>query len=160
MDDILAGKNVRERDEILYQETRRLVIAELQNIVYSEYLPLVLGRATAARVNIDNLDSGSEYNEKLDPSIMNEFATAAMRFGHSTVSGLFKPIGHNNWPLKFHYFDFRQFVLGSRGDAFENELLGMAHQPCQRADLITTDDMTDFLFFDKSKSKVIWLMII
>ena len=49
MDDILAGKSVRERDEILYQETRRLVIAELQNIVYSEYLPLVLGRATAAK---------------------------------------------------------------------------------------------------------------
>ena len=45
-------------------------------------------------------------------------------------------------------------MLGSRGDAFENELLGMAHQPCQRADLTTTDDMTDFLFFDKSKSKV------
>ena len=50
-------------------------------------------------------------------------------------------------------------MLGSRGDAFENELLGMAHQPCQKADLITTDDMTDFLFFDKSKSKVIYVQL-
>ena len=99
MDDILAGKSVKERDEIVYQETRRLVIAELQNIVYSEYLPLVLGRATAARVNIDDLDSGSEYNEKLDPSIMNEFATAAMRsddefriqFQYSFASGSATP---------------------------------------------------------------------
>ena len=79
MDDFLAGKSVKERDEIVYQEARRLVIAELQNIVYSEYLPLVLGRAIVERVNIDDLDSGSAYNEKLDPSIMNEFATAAMR---------------------------------------------------------------------------------
>ena len=95
MDDILAGKSVRERDEILYQETRRLVIAELQNIVYSEYLPLVLGRATVARVNIDNLDSGSEYNEKLDPSIMNEFATAAMRFGHTLINPLLRRLNDN-----------------------------------------------------------------
>ena len=79
MDDVLADKSVKERDEIVYQEARRLVIAELQNIVYSEYLPLVLGRAIVERVNIDDLDSGSAYNEKLDPSIMNEFATAAMR---------------------------------------------------------------------------------
>ena len=84
-----------------------------------------------------------------------------MRFGHSTVSGLFKPIGHRNWPLKFHYFDFKDFVLGKQGAAFENELLGMAKQPCQKADLITTDDMTDFLFFDKSSgSKVYFKKII
>ena len=81
---------------------------------------------------------------------MNEFATAAMRFGHSTVSGLFQPIGHKHWPLKFHYFDFDEFVLGNRGQAFENELRGLAQQPCQRVDLVTTDDMTDFLFFDKN----------
>ena len=62
MDDILAGKSVRERDEILYQETRRLVIAELQNIVYSEYLPVVLGRSTMELLGID-LDTGSTYNQ-------------------------------------------------------------------------------------------------
>ena len=103
MDDILAEKSERERDEILYQEARRLVIAEIQNIVYSEYLPLVLGRATVKRVNID-LDSGSEYNGKLDPSIMNEFATAAMRCRHSS-SQLFRILIqvrslHGLWPLQ------------------------------------------------------------
>ena len=103
MEDILAEKSVRERDEILYQEARRLVIAEIQNIVYSEYLPLVLGRATVKRVNID-LDSGSEYNGKLDPSIMNEFATAAMRCRQSP-SQLFRILIqvwslHGLWPLQ------------------------------------------------------------
>ena len=104
------------------------------------------------RLGLDDMDGGTTYSSTLDPSIMNEFATAAMRFGHSTVSGLFKPVGHQNWPLKFHYFDFKKFVLGQQGRAFENELVGLARQPCQKADLVTTDDLTDFLFFDSSSS--------
>ena len=148
---VLAGKTEREKDEMIYQEARRIVIAEIQNIAYSEYLPVILGQDTMDRLGLD-MDGGTTYSTSLDPSIMNEFATAAMRFGHSTVSGLFKPVGHQNWPLKFHYFDFKKFVLGNKGKAFENELLGLARQPCQKADLVTTDDLTDFLFFDSSSS--------
>ena len=147
----MAGKTEREKDEMIYQETRRIVIAQIQNIAYSEYLPIILGQDTMDRLGLD-MDGGTTYSSSLDPSIMNEFATAAMRFGHSTVSGLFKPVGHQNWPLKFHYFDFKKFVLGNQGKAFENELLGLARQPCQKADLVTTDDLTDFLFFDSSSS--------
>ena len=51
-----AGKSVKERDEIVNQEARKLVIAELQNI-----LPMVLGRTTY------DLDFGSAHIEKLDP---------------------------------------------------------------------------------------------
>jgi hypothetical protein len=31
-------------DESVFQLARKILIAELQNIVYTEYLPLVLGR--------------------------------------------------------------------------------------------------------------------
>ena len=61
-------------DEKIFQETRRIVVAELQNIVYNEYLPLVLGENTVPH-NVD-----SHYDETVDPSIDNVFATAAYRY--------------------------------------------------------------------------------
>ena len=60
-------------DERVFQEARRLVVAELQNIIYSEYLPLVLGDNTLAHA------ADSEYDDTVDTSIHNVFATAAYR---------------------------------------------------------------------------------
>lgn len=40
---ILANLNPHWSDETIYQETRRIVIAEHQHISYYEWLPLFLG---------------------------------------------------------------------------------------------------------------------
>ena len=57
----------------------------IQLFLFSEYLPVVLGK--------DNLNGlgvsvpGTTYDKNVDPSMANEFAAAAYRFGHSMIQG-------------------------------------------------------------------------
>jgi Animal haem peroxidase len=62
--------------EARFQIARRVVIAELQRITFREYLPAM---------GIE-LDAYAGYDESVDPTITDEFATAAFRM-HSQVHG-------------------------------------------------------------------------
>lgn len=65
-------------DEQLYQEARKLNIAEEQMIVYQDYLPSLLGHNTISPYH--------GYDSTVDPSIATEFSTIGFRFGHSLLS--------------------------------------------------------------------------
>jgi hypothetical protein len=73
----IAARIPRLSDEEIYQKARQTVIAELQWIVYNEYLPALLGS------NAMPIYRG--YSSRVNPSISNEFSTAAYRFGHSML---------------------------------------------------------------------------
>ncbi|MFG0267201.1 MAG: peroxidase family protein, partial [Rhodopirellula sp. JB055] len=64
-------------DEEIYQQARAIVVAELQAITYNDWLPAVLGE--------DALRDYEGYDSTVDPTIANEFSTAAFRFGHSLL---------------------------------------------------------------------------
>jgi hypothetical protein len=63
----------------LYETARAITTAEMVNITYNEFLPHLLGP--------DAIPAYHGYDPHVDPTITEEFAGAAFRFGHSLVSG-------------------------------------------------------------------------
>jgi hypothetical protein len=83
----LAQEHATWSDEQLYQEARKINIAEYQAITYNGYLPDLLGPAA--------LSTYRGYNPNVNPSISTEFSTVAFRFGHSLLSGEIGRQGNN-----------------------------------------------------------------
>ena len=74
-------------DEAVFQETRKYVIAEWQNIVYSEWLPMVIGELYMDEHGLFN-SNNSQYDATGKPTITQEFSTAAFRFGHGLIRSI------------------------------------------------------------------------
>jgi peroxidase len=85
----LAYLNPTWEDERLYQVARRILIAQMQHITYNEWLPIIIGRAKMQELGLLPLQRGfsDDYDEYLNPNILNEFSAAAFRFGHSLIQG-------------------------------------------------------------------------
>jgi len=64
-------------DELIYQLARRRVGAEIEVIVYNEYLPALLGP--------NALPAYNGFNPSVNASIKTEFSTVFFRFGHSQL---------------------------------------------------------------------------
>lgn len=91
----LSQMNGHWDDERVFEEARRIVVAELQHIAYAEWLPYVIGEETVQRfgLRVDEaaVDGGwsLDYDADVNACVTSEFTTAAFRFGHSTVDGKF-----------------------------------------------------------------------
>ena len=74
-------------DETIFQEARKIVAAEMQHITYNEYLPIILGDAYMHFFGLYSTPSGFNwvYSPFIDASIVNVFAAATYRYGHSQI---------------------------------------------------------------------------
>lgn len=54
----------------------------LQHITYNAWLPKILGKATYNTI----IGEYKGYNPDVNPTIANEFATAALRFAHTLIN--------------------------------------------------------------------------
>lgn len=89
--DVLQHLNPHWEDELTFQEARRINIAQYQHISYYEWLPIFLGTENMVKNNlIYKTTKGSyvnDYDQSIDPAVLNSHATAAFRYFHSQIEG-------------------------------------------------------------------------
>lgn len=139
-------------DDRIYHETRHIVAAKIQNILVSEYLPLLVGKEMMAAYNLTRTPRGSYwqgYNPDVTPSISQGFSAAAFRQGHTFIQGkvrLHDSQSHNFidsillrrlFKRPFHYY---------QPNRVDQVLAGIVNTPAQSYDPFITEEIGGHLF--------------
>ncbi|MEM7622932.1 MAG: peroxidase family protein [Planctomycetota bacterium] len=137
--DAIAAADASLTDEEIYQRTRKIVGAQIQQITYKEYLP---------SLGVD-LGAYMGYDEAIDASVSNEFATAAFRLGHSQVTGTIlrldengNEIGAGHLDLAAAFFNPNEIYDGG----LEAVLRGLAASTQESTDATLVDGLRNQLF--------------
>ncbi|XP_018048893.1 PREDICTED: uncharacterized protein LOC108687560 isoform X1 [Atta colombica] len=146
----LAVINPHWDDEILFQEARRIVIAEIQHITYNEFLPILLGKDVMEKFGLllEKEKYWDGYDSSINPGVIDAFAAAAFRFGHSLL-----PTAVERWS-KAHKFIASKRLSDLirrpydlyRAGVFDEYLMGLMNQVAQAMDDSITQEVTNHLF--------------
>ncbi|CAG2192637.1 PXDN [Mytilus edulis] len=99
-------KHLGWNGESLYKEARKIMSAVYQHIVYTEYVPAVIGQDAMLRYGLKSTQYGHNtmYNPKTDATTSNVFATAAILFAHSTFDTFEKDVIQGFSPETFQNY--------------------------------------------------------
>lgn len=135
--------------ETIYQEARKIVGAQMQLITYEHWLPIILGPE-----GMRMLGPYTGYDPMIEASISNEFATAALRFGHTLINPIlhrlnetFQPIEQGH--LELHRAFFAPWLLPYEGGT-DPLLRGMFSVPAKlkKPTQNLNTELTEKLFFN------------
>lgn len=135
----LAASNPTWNDERLYNEARKLVIAQMQHITATEYAPILLG---------EPLSNYAGYNPNVNAAPDVSFVGAAYRYGHSGINSQFLCFEESGaqcmmQPLLLRDTYMQTFYLESINIA--HLIRGMVRQPENGIDLAMVDDARNHL---------------
>ncbi|XP_031425767.1 eosinophil peroxidase-like [Clupea harengus] len=104
----LAKLNPQWSGEILYQEARKIMGGYLQVITFRDYLRHIIGPDI---LNGPEIGPFPGYDENVDPSMSNMFATAAYRFAHLAIQPFMFRLDENyqdhpKWPSVLFHVNF------------------------------------------------------
>lgn len=134
-------------DEVLFQEAKRIVVAELQHVTYNEFLPTVLDDLHMNAFNLRSSPFGhaDAYNPNIDPRTINAFGVAAYRMGHSLVRNSVGLLG-NGPPMSFpvsQHFEKPDIMYGG---GYERMARWMSRERKSRSDQFLVDGIRNRLF--------------
>ena len=138
--DKLAKDHPDWNDEKIYQKARKLVGGMIEAIVYEEWLPS-MGISYPAYPG---------YQSSVNPGMMNEFVTAAFRYGHTTINGVLNRLddfGHAipDGPIALRNAFFNPDAIAA-AMGIEPYLEGGVSVAQQHMDCKVIDDLRNFLF--------------
>ncbi|MEE6476698.1 hypothetical protein FKM82_011185 [Ascaphus truei] len=133
--------------DTIYHEARKIIGAEMQHITYSHWLPKILGE-----VGMKMLGDYKGYDPNINAGILNAFATAAFRFGHTLINPIlyrldenFEPIPQGHLPLHKAFFSPYRIVNEGGIDPLLRGLIGVAGKMRVTSQLLNTE-LTEKLF--------------
>ncbi|EFN63376.1 Peroxidasin [Camponotus floridanus] len=143
--------NVHWDGEKLFQETRRIISAMLQHITYNEFLPRILGWNAVSLYGLKLLPQGyyKEYSPTCNPSVLNEFASAAFRIGHSLLRPHLPRMDRNyqnvDPPILLRDGFFNPDMLYQE-NMIDEMVCGLMGTPMETLDQFITGEVTNHLF--------------
>ncbi|XP_062569461.1 peroxidasin homolog pxn-2-like [Saccostrea cucullata] len=87
----IIAKEIRQitglSSQDVFLETKKIMGAIMQQVTYGEFLPAILGKDTRKKfcLNLRRKGYWNKYNPKVNPTVKNVIATAALRYGHSQI---------------------------------------------------------------------------
>ncbi|KAF7704641.1 peroxidasin [Silurus meridionalis] len=133
--------------DTIYHEARKIVGAQMQHITYTHWLPKILGEA-----GMKMMGSYHGYNPNINSGIVNAFATAAFRFGHTLINPILYRLDENFQPIQqghiaLHKAFFSPFRIVNEGgiDPLLRGLFGVAGKMRVTTQLLNTE-LTERLF--------------
>ncbi len=135
----------------VFETARSIVIAEIQKITYTDYLPLLLGSFSSRLI-----PSYTRYDPSVFPNVPNAFAAAAYRFGHSQIQPFFERLGKDYKPIPAGplslvdaFFNNTHFMDNGGTDPI---LRGLLATPARQVDEFLNNVLTNMLFASNSSS--------
>jgi len=126
-------------DEEVFQHARAVIETLIQKITYEEFLPVLLG---------DALPAYEGYDPEVDPQVTTEFATAAFRFGHTSIPDLFTFVGEDGAqaaaPLPLFQAFETDAVIEENG--ISTLMRGLTEERSQKIDTKVVDSLNFLLF--------------
>uniref|UniRef100_A0A8C5TAV9 Ig-like domain-containing protein n=1 Tax=Malurus cyaneus samueli TaxID=2593467 RepID=A0A8C5TAV9_9PASS len=143
----LGALNPHWDGDLLYHEARKIVGAQMQHITYAHWLPKVLGEA-----GMKMLGEYKGYNPNVNAGILNAFATAAFRFGHTLINPIlyrlnetFQPIRQGHIPLHKAFFSPFRIIQEGGIDPLLRGLFGVPGKMRVPSELLNME-LTEKLF--------------
>ncbi|XP_069110183.1 peroxidase-like protein [Argopecten irradians] len=140
-------------DEILFQETRKIIAAFEQQITYGEFLPVLLNDDIMTQYGLYNSPGHSDlYDDTVNAATNNAFAAAAFRFGHTLIPH-FQGLMHSDMikidKFKTETLFLRPHLVQTKGGKNQEDLTRwMSAGPAARMDRVFEKAVRDLLFVD------------